>query len=269
MLETDLSRVGELFYQKVGSKENKVCLEGFIRHAFLTYSQRYLVQGVEGVSKRISYPSEDGRSRLTLVVVPNHGLPDLSRLEISGKISELSSLFELLRGNLNAEFKGLKLEDVVKPVRKVIVKSRKDSFARLGDLGIYFSEDPQDPNTIKRVVSQRAMRKSHVEEANFDDDSMYLLSAADHIRIKDSFYVDDDRNNDLIHESCNIVQSTGGMFHWDYLVCVANKQSLPASLFQDFDRLFNLVKDSYGMLSFQRIKIRNTLDAVVEDERYD
>lgn len=253
MADTDFSRIGELFYKEVGEEEN-TSLEGFLKHAFTTYAQKYLRGGGIGGTKQITYSGM--RGKLSLLIIPFDSMPDLSSMRIESETKDITALLKLLKGDISAEFSKLKVEDISEQVRKEISRTRKENYAQVSDMRFYFSLNPKTPEAIQRITLQNSLVKSAKSE-EFEKGLAATLLTADHILMNNPFYADDDPNKYLINESCGITQPYKWHCIFDYSIKTVNNKSLPANLFQRLNEVFELAKHDFNAISYRTMKIED------------
>jgi len=260
----DFSRLGEIFYPQVGEQVKEVSLKGFLESAFNTYHKRYLsANRAEGL-REVSYKGEHG-SKISFHVSGERRVPDLSGLEIKGSTHDFDALFGLLRGNLNAEYSGLSLDEIVEPIREQILNSKNPEFVQVGHLGLYFSPDDDYNPLLKRLNLQKKKIKpfgfSYVpitlHESHLDDGSFNLIKAAEKISIHNLCYVEDDPKQDSVIETCDIIQSENENYLFTYGIKVVNHNSLPAKSFDTLSSIFELTIINFSQESFKTIKLSN------------
>ena len=254
----DYSRIHEIFYQDAGEEGRNTSLRQFLRHAFAYYRDR------NTKAKRKLQYIDRGDSALTLYFVTSHNEPNLLSVEIGGEISNLDKLLGMLTGHLTAEYKGLELEKVSDEIKKNMLRSRCGTYAQAGTLGIYFSSNPELPDVIKRVESQKlkfglisgaVLTPTDMWIADLDEASRQLLLQASNMFVEHYFHMQGDENNELVRETCNIRQSEQGRHVMAYQVVTRN--GIPAYFFDELNDLFELVRDNFDLGSFKKLKMFN------------
>lgn len=260
MVEQDFSRIGEIFYRDVGEEE-QVSLEGFIKKALTVYAQKHLIKEVfeEVKPKKVIFPGSKGN--LSFIVKPYHDCPDLSGLEITSKTEDVKKLLYTLRGDMTAEFLSLDLKTCDEILRKKILKAKKKDYAQLGNISFYFSLDPKTPDMLKRFSWKRVKSVSFDEEVfysaeSIDESLMSILLQADHLRIEHSFYIDNNSMMGLVKESCEIKQPSKKDYRFVYNIS-ANDKTLPAGILKHLNQVFEIVRQDFDHLSYQRMKIED------------
>lgn len=260
MVEQDFSRIGEIFYREVGEEE-QVSLEGFIKKALTVYAQKHLFKEVfeEVKPKKVIFPSS--RGNLSFIVKPYRDLPDMSSLEIISKVEDVKELLYILRGDVTAEFLGLDLKTCDEDLRKKILKAKKKDYAQLGNISFCFSLDPKTPDMLKRLSWKRVKSISFDEEVFYstegiDESLTPILLQADHLRIEHSFYINNNPTMGLIKESCEIKQPSKKDYRFVYNIS-ANDKTLPAGILKHLGQVFEIVRQDFNQLSYQRMKIED------------
>ncbi len=263
MFRTDFSRLGQLFYEEVGSEGKEATLPGFMRDACFTYQQRFICPGLltEGV-RRVEYPSDDKASRLSIYLVTSHYRPEITGVAMNGATNDLPSLFGLLRGTVQAEFSGIKLEDLTEQfeIDREEVEARKHTLAK--SLGLYFSWDGKKHLLRRASPEKKAYRKLiflrqvpiPLAEAALDEAAWQLLSRAERLKVANTIYRGNDIDRGLVHESCSITQPEAGKYYWDYALREANNEGIPAEMLPLLESLFSQLKPAFSQKSFQMIR---------------
>src|SRR3989344_3838597 len=262
MFKTDFSRLGQLLYDEVGNegKEKEVSLHGFMRDAYVQYQQRFIRPGLitEGV-RRAGYRSDDRTSNLSINLVTSRHRPEKTGMAMNGKSDNLYSLFDLLRGTVQAEFSGIKLKDIAEifNINREEAKAKNHTLTR--SLGLYFSNKGDD-YVLQRArpekkVSRRIIFTCYVPvplaEASLDEVARQLLSRADHLTVTHSRHINDNVDRNLVHESCSITQPRTGEYYWHYSMHAANNEGIPAEMVPSLDALFSQIKPKFSVKSFQ------------------
>ncbi len=267
MVDQDFSRIGEIFYRDIGDEE-QVSLEGFIKKALTTYAQKFMVKEFFGAvsPKRMIFPSSKGS--ISFIVKPYYNKPDLSSLELTTKTEDAAKILQMLRGDVTAEFLGLDIKTIEEHLRKKIINSRKKDYAQVGDASFYFSLDPQNPDLLKRVIWNRVKSEVFEEEAFYaygkdDDNLVSVVSLADRISIKHSFYIDNNPNMGIIKESCDIKQPSKRDYRLTYVMSSANEKTLPAGILKHLKDVFEITRKDFDQLSYQRAKIEDINNSFV------
>ena len=279
MFKTDFSRIGELFYSEVGAKEYETSLKGFIRHAFMTYDDRFLGMRNTGMLKEIKYVGNE-KSVLCLSVIAPYGAPDLNGIGIQGEAGDSTILIDLVKGDITAEFSDLKLEDIIHSLRTKIIQAREGNHAEVEGIDYYFSPNQGSPNQIRAIALQGRMTNVSAymvhpsirdvkdlntlpitatirERAIVDDSLKELFAKAEYLSITNSCYLHNDSNNDLLQESCAIKKPSTESFSWEYTIKAIQNQGLPVEIFPKANTIFTFIQDSFDPLSFRRARLRD------------
>lgn len=238
-------------------------LKNFNRHAFITYTHKFLKKGKQNIIKKLYYPGKDEKSELSLVLFSPYSMPELKGLNIKGNVKKLPNLLKMLRGYLTAEFSNVNLNDLSELFRMRIKGGRQDGWSQTGNIGVYFSRNPEKQNEIKRLMveEQEGFRKDHapvpLEETYLGEATKNLLHSAERISVKNSFYPRNNSNRELVHESCDVFQIKKGNYLMDYCISSANGNRLSSDLFPRLNDLFELVKYQFDETSFKKMKIKD------------
>ncbi|MBM3200162.1 hypothetical protein FJZ53_04445 [Candidatus Woesearchaeota archaeon] len=271
MADQDFSRIGEIFYKEVGD-EADISLEGFIKKALTTYSEKFMAKEfLETIKpKKITFPSSKGY--LSFNVQPYYGKPDISSLELITRRYDAAGMLSRLRGDVTAEFLSLDINTADKELKKKVLKAKKNNASQVSGADFYFSLDPETPNIIKRIVWNRA------EQATFDKEVFYrgkeddsgitsLILKANRISVNYSFYIEDNPTMGLIKECCDMKQPSKEYYKILYSISSADEKVLPARILNHLKQVFEIAKDDFDHLSYQRAKIEDVNTVFTGDLR--
>ena len=257
MADKDFSRIGEIFYREIGEDE-QISLESFIKKALTVYAQKHLPKDVFGEAKpkKVTFPSR--RGDLSFVVKPYHSQPDISSIEITGKISDAAKFLESLMGDVTAEFVGLDFKTVDESLRKKVFKAEKKGYEQVNNSGFYFSLDPKAPELLKKLIWKRMKSVSLDNEILYtcekDEDLTKIVLLSDSISIKHNFYVENNPTMGMVKESCEIKQPCSKDYRFVYSISAVEK-TLPAGIMKHLEEIFEIVKQDFDNRSYQRMKI--------------
>jgi hypothetical protein len=260
MSDMDFSRIGELFYQNIGGATPEISLMGFLKYAVTAYRES-IPSGAVDYNRNVSFSGAESKIGFSFLL---NQKPILNGLQMAGAVADLGKLLKQLGGNVTAEYGDLHIDDIAEPTKTEIQKSRYSHFAKIGDLGLYFDRDPEKRDILRAAQLERDrtsllyMPVTHLitlQRANLDDNVKQLLSFAERLTIRNSFFTGDNWKKTLGHEFCDVVQPEPGKYLWDYRMHLLNQQNIPAYMFEIFNDMFVLIKDSFDRSSYVKMSI--------------
>ncbi len=269
----DYTRIGELFYPHIKRyKEGaipQVDLGLFITHAVAAFRQSGRIKN-DG-TKRFVYSGNEEKYRLALSLVSADRKVELTEISMGGESDNLIPPLSLLNGNLNAEFSEMYLELLENNLKQKLMRNGRGNISQLGQLNVYLAPSPDDQILVRKAEWQNPAPPSFSGntdkplESLLGKDSIALLSRAGSIQVNNSFYIDGNCDQELIHESGSIAQPSPGIYLWNYQIKTANGSGLPGALLDRLNRWFDLIKSRFDPRPYSLLEVVEESSAREED----
>jgi len=280
MFDTDFSRIGELFYKDASTQNEPVSVAGFIKTAFKKYDASYVRPGLIGPSKRFTFLGKDKRSFVSFDLMQGLRCPEVSACLLFAENVSFSAIIERLHGQLSADFTGIDPAEIEKVTGTR--PQRKQDYANLGVLGLYFSPNP-DADIVQRAVLEKTRFFSTpvpliLGETVLDIPTYALLSCANKITLNNQISFRDEKQPDtidllarqalrdrvqeclsriLLQEQSEIYHPQNGIYHWSHKIWVTNKEGMPYCVLPNLESLFAPIQDKFDENSFQNLVIQD------------
>ena len=290
MFDTDFKKIGELFFNDPTEKYESVSLHGFLTYAFKQYAAKFLQTSSTGLAQTAFYTSDNKRTRILLDIISPSGFPDLTGLTIEAEDIDFSTVMKNLRGRVSAEYSGVnghKIEEITgRPVAPFKVKNR----VQIGPMGIYFSQDPSNPDLVQRAVLEtepklgRPQQQLFLGEEILNDSELKILSEAsvisvDHVFSRPSngikaikprtlsfnftnWYASlvgfdiSDNPGASIQEQSRIIHPEEGKYNLLYKMWATSNEGLPGYMLPRLEEFFNFFQTRFSKRSFKLMKLR-------------
>jgi len=290
-MTNDFSRVRELFYRTLGEQAETADLKGLFSHAFRTFQERYLISS-SGVSPKVfTYKAEKGTGAISLRLLSRYGQAELTALEIRGaaESAHLDAVLDGLSGEVELAYNGLGISKLPHSLQDKIQDRIQGKLGAVDETGsetgrvinqahvvdmeqalFYLAPGPEEKvlKNVRFYLSQnnepdtKALERYNEkcmgnEKGIGKFRALYVL--ADLIKLRSSYYRDDDPRLELITESCEVRRLQQGKqekHNFVYSVAIANDQGMPVSLLPKVEHKFELIRSDFGILSFRRVRIQ-------------
>ncbi|MBI1969579.1 hypothetical protein HYS48_02700 [Candidatus Woesearchaeota archaeon] len=267
MGETDFSKVGELFFEEVGTRPKEIALQQFVEHALHAYQKEQLAVG-DFTTKQVTYGNPATQTHLSFLVSASRGQPAIFGLQLAGMGNAFAAFFDPLQGYLTAEYTGLPFPEVDETLAPRILQSLGEQQAQgnmhsafVGSLHLSLTPELSITKAAlehrKRKLLGREIVPVRLEDAVLDESARALLASAQRVSVSNSFYRRQNPHDELIQESCDITQPVRGTYQVTYRVQSAAGNALPPEAFPRAEKIFDAIKHGLDATAYGTMKTIN------------
>ena len=270
-IDTDFSRLEELFYKSRTSQEKKkeISLKGFITFALSHYGERYYSINDGNIRfKKYTFKPNTGEEAFELTVYAISQVPSVNQISMSGNTNSLTKLLKNLDGETEIRFKTAKLSDLgIKMRGELGCKPDGSSYLQAGRIGLNLRLNSEDIYIEKASLQQthsklltgktyfEPLELSAVIRGGLSRLEKRVLRRASTIHVNQDLYEGNNKKKELTRIEC-IIQKNNKRYLWTYQTRSANAYgNINSECLSQLNKLFNMIKNAFTPEVFFNIKV--------------
>jgi hypothetical protein len=247
MITLDFSRVGEIFYRKIGEKGIDNDLPTLIQLAKEKYDELRITGCLNNPAKKAEFLGVLPDYFISLMLFNQNNKASVDSIKIAGQINNLGILLGKIYGNIEAIFDNYSLDEK-SPFYKEFEKTSKRVFERDG-FQIYLKKENSSGRIyVQRIFTQRPniLLEKREDCPNYEKRYHSLLNHAGRICIENSFHLGNMPQRDKLCENSVIVIENPQLCTFNYQIISASGSELPKEAEDFANEIYSLIQDKFA-----------------------